>query len=75
MVADELPEKFSIHSALMTVDYDYIAIGTHDYLMPIRASVSLTKGKHEAVLNNMEFRNYRRYGSETKILYSGEFVQ
>jgi VWFA-related protein len=75
MVADELPEKFSIHSALMTVDYDYIAIGTHDYLMPIRASVSLTKGKREAVLNDMEFRNYRRYGSATKILYSGQLVK
>jgi VWFA-related protein len=75
MVADELPEKFSIHSALMTVDYDYIAIGTHDYLMPIRASVSLTKGKREAVLNDMEFRNYRRYGSATKILFSGQVVK
>lgn len=75
MVADELPANFSIHSALMTVDYDYIAIGTHDYLMPIRASVSLTKGKHEAVLNDMEFRNYRRYGSATKILYSGQLVK
>jgi VWFA-related protein len=75
MVADNLPERFSIHSALMTVDYDYIAIGTHDYLMPIRASVSLTKGKREAVLNDMEFRNYRRYGSATKILYSGQLVK
>jgi len=75
MVADNLPENFSIHSASMTVDYDYIAIGTHDYLMPIRASVSLTKGKREAVLNDMEFRNYRRYGSATKILYSGQLVK
>jgi hypothetical protein len=75
MVADNLPEHFSIHSALMTVDYDYIAVGTHDYLMPIRASVSLTKGKREAVLNDMEFRNYRRYGSATKILYSGQLVK
>ncbi len=75
MVADNLPEKFSIHTASMTVDYDYIAIGTHDYLMPIRASVSLTKGKREAVLNDMEFRNYRRYASATKVLYGGEVLK
>ena len=40
--ADGLPRDFSIHSASMTVDYDYIAIGTHDFLMPIRAAFSLT---------------------------------
>lgn len=73
--ADGLPRDFSVHSASMAVDYDYIAIGTHDYLMPIRGTMSLTKGKHEAVLNEMEFRNYRRYGSATKILFSGQVVK
>jgi VWFA-related protein len=73
--ADDLPRDFSIHTASMTVDYDYIAIGTHDYLMPIRASMSLTRGKRTAVLNDMEFRNYRRYGSGVKILYGGEVLK
>jgi hypothetical protein len=75
MEADDLPPTFSIHSASMAVDYDYIAIGTHDYLMPIRGTVNLTKGKHEAVLNEMEFRNYRRYGSATKILFNGQVAK
>jgi len=73
--ADDLPRDFSIHKASMTVDYDYIAIGTHDYLMPIRASMSLTRGKRTAMLNDMEFRNYRRYGSGVKILYGGELLK
>jgi nucleoid-associated protein YgaU len=73
--ADDLPRDFLIHSASMVVDYDYIAIGTHDYLMPIRGTVSMKEGKREAVLNEMEFRNYRRYGSKTKILYGGQVVR
>jgi VWFA-related protein len=72
--ADDLPRDFMIHSASMIVDYDYIAIGPHDYLMPIRGTVSMKQGKRGAVLNEMEFRNYRRYGSKTKILYSGQVV-
>jgi hypothetical protein len=73
--ADDLPRDFSIHTASMTVDYDYIAIGTHDYLMPIRASMSLTRGKRAAMLNDMEFRNYRRYGSGVKILYGSQVLK
>jgi VWFA-related protein len=75
MEADDLPHDFLIHAASITVDYDYIAIGTHDYLMPIRGTVSMREGKREAVLNEMEFRDYRRYGSSAKILYGGQAVQ
>jgi VWFA-related protein len=74
MEADDLPGKFSIHAASITVDYDYIMIGTHDYLMPVRGTIRMREGKKEAVLNEMEFRNYRRYGSTAKILYGGQSV-
>lgn len=70
--ADDLPRDFSIHSASIVVDYDYVAIGAHDYLMPIRGTVGLQQGKREAVLNEIEFRNYRRYASNVKILYGGQ---
>jgi hypothetical protein len=40
------------------VDYDHIAIDRHDYLMPVRGTVGMQEGKREAVLNEMEFRNY-----------------
>jgi VWFA-related protein len=69
--ADDLPRDFLIHSASIVVDYDYIAIGTHDYLMPVRGTVSMREGKREAVLNEMEFRNYRRYGSKVSIKFGG----
>jgi VWFA-related protein len=70
--ADDLPRDFLIHSASIVVDYDYIAIGTHDYLMPVRGTVSMREGKRQAVLNEMEFRNYRRYGSKVSIKFGGD---
>jgi hypothetical protein len=72
--ADDLPRDFSVRAASISVDYDYIAIGTHDYLMPVRGTVGLKKGKREAVLNEIEFRNYRRYGSRVKVLYGDPAV-
>jgi hypothetical protein len=65
--ADDLPRNFSIHAASMTVEYDYVAIGEHDYLMPMRATVSLQRGRKQSDLNEITFRNYRRYASQAKI--------
>lgn len=72
LVADDLPRNLAFHSTTITVDYDYIAIGSHDYLMPIHATVSVTEGRRKSVLNEIEFRNYRRYASQAKITYGGE---
>ena len=52
----------------MAVDYDYIVINAHDYLMPIHAAVSIRQRKREGILNEIEFRDYRRFGSRVKIL-------
>ena len=68
MVADDLPSKFPIQAASIAVDYDYVAINNHDYLLPIDGQVRLRLGRREAVLNEIEFRNYRRFGSTVKIL-------
>jgi hypothetical protein len=68
--ADDLGRDFSIHAATMTVDYDYVTVGTHDYLMPMRATVSLQRGRRQTDLNEMTFRNYRRYASQAKINFA-----
>jgi VWFA-related protein len=68
MVAEDLPKTFPIRAASLSVDYDYIVINNHDYLLPVGGEVSLRIGRQEAVLNEIEFRNYRRFGSTAKIL-------
>jgi|ERR1700719_889606 hypothetical protein len=66
--ADDLPESSSTHASLMSVDYDYVAINGHDYLVPVSAQMRLTIGRHQQVLNTIEFRNYSRFRSNMRIL-------
>jgi VWFA-related protein len=68
LIADDLPKDFPTRATTIIVDYDYVSINAHDYLMPISAEVSLLEGRHEALLNTIEFRDYRRFGSNVKIL-------
>lgn len=68
MEADGIPHDFSIHAASISVDYDYVTIGTHDYLMPMRAATALQRGRHQVDLNEITFRGYRRYASQVKIV-------
>jgi hypothetical protein len=68
LIADDLPKDFPTRGTAIIVDYDYVSINAHDYLMPVSAEVSLLEGRHEALLNTIEFRDYRRFGSNVKIL-------
>ncbi|HEY3974643.1 MAG TPA: VWA domain-containing protein [Candidatus Sulfotelmatobacter sp.] len=65
--ADGLPRTFSMHAAAMTVDYDYVAISARDYLLPVHSTVSLRRHQKQIELNEIAFRNYRRFASRTKI--------
>jgi len=68
LIADDLPKGFPTHSTRIDVDYDYVAISDRDYLVPVSAEMRLLQGRHEAVLNTMEFRDYRHFGSNMKIV-------
>ena len=68
LIADDMPKDFPTHYTSIGVDYDYVSINDHDYLMPSSAQLRLKQGRHEAVMNNIEFRNYRRFGSTMRIL-------
>ena len=68
LIADDLPADFPTRYTSIAVDYDYVVINSHDYLMPISAELRLLEGRHDAVLNSMEFRNYRRFGSSMRIV-------
>ena len=65
--ADDLPRNFSMHAAAMTVDYDYVSIAARDYLLPVHSTVSLQRHRHQIELNEISFRNYRRFASRAKI--------
>jgi VWFA-related protein len=65
--ADGIKRTFPIRAAVMSVDYDYVAISGRDYLMPVRSSMSLERAHKKTELNEITFRNYRRYASRAKI--------
>lgn len=68
MEADDLPPAFSIHAASIAVDYDYVAVGPRDYLMPVRGTIRVKRGKREVNLNQIVFQDYRRYASQVKVI-------
>lgn len=70
--ADDIPENLAVHGSSISVDYGWISINSHDYLLPVRGAISLREGKHQAVLNEFEFRNYRRFGAQIRILSKAE---
>lgn len=63
LVADNLPATFWTRSSSISVDYDYVAIHGLKYLLPVSAQLQAQQGDREAVLNTMQFSDYRRAGS------------
>ena len=66
--AEDLPKDFPTQASVMGVDYDYVAINGRDYLMPVSAEVRVRQLHHRTVMNTIEFRDYRKYGSAMRIL-------
>ena len=66
-----LPPTFGVRSSWMAMNYDYVAINNHDYLLPTRGEVGLIQGKRQVTRNELRFRDYRRFGSKVKITYAG----
>ncbi len=68
MVADDIPNTSRVHAVSVGVDYAYIAIRNHDYLLPVAAQVEVTHDRAARDLNQIEFRNFHRFSSTSRIL-------
>jgi len=66
--ATELPQGFPMHDASLSVRYGIVTIGSHPYLLPVRAVTTCSYGKHPSRLKNeIEFSQYRKYSVESKV--------
>jgi len=75
-VADDVPKKCPVHAVSVSVDYDYVMINKHDYLLPVGAQIMVRKGYRETDLNEIEFRNFHRFSSNLKVLdFSPEVIK
>jgi VWFA-related protein len=70
--ADDIPRELLIRASSISVDYSWISMQDHDFLLPVRGAVSLQEARRHPVLNEFEFRNYRRFGSQFRVLTSDE---
>lgn len=75
MVSDLLPSErppdFSISAVTNTVDYDWVTIAEHRYLLPSSSDTVMTSTNVDRPVQNrnlIRFRGYQKFGSEVKII-------
>lgn len=69
--AVEIPPSFPIQQAGTILDYDYTEISGRQYLLPLRAVVRTRAGKL-LTKNDVEFRMYRKFATDTTITFTPE---
>ena len=70
MQARHLPEEFPHDKIESAVDYEYIRIGTGQFLLPVHAeNLSCERGTNVCSHNVIDFRNYHKYTGEATITF------
>ncbi|MCX6597060.1 MAG: VWA domain-containing protein [Acidobacteria bacterium] len=67
--ADQLPKGFPFQESLIEINYRMRRVGGSDYLLPYRAVVQNRIGKRRIVRNELEFRDYRKWGADAAIKF------
>src|ERR1051326_2444146 len=70
-MATEIPPDFPIISASSLIDYDWVLINEHKYLLPSHSEILLTTVSPKFVLqsrNDVRFRSYQKFGAELKVV-------
>jgi hypothetical protein len=70
----ELPEDFPIRMATIEVDYRPVEIAGKTYDLPRHSELRI-KDRARLYVNEIEFRNYRKFGTESTIHYDSDAPQ
>jgi len=72
MATREMPREFPLDTVKSSVDYDFVPIEDHRYLLPVHSeAVSCIQGTSECTRNVIEFRDYKKYGANSSITFEG----
>ena len=63
-----IPETFPMHNVELQLDYDFTKIGDSEFLLPLK-SVNSSKSTRQLSKNEIEFRLYRKFGTESTIKF------
>ena len=66
--AVDVPLSFPVRTASELIDYDLVSIGDQQSILPMRALLHMST-LHETSKNEIEFRNYKKFGSDVIIKY------
>jgi hypothetical protein len=70
--ATEMPKGFPLDRAERSVDFGPVQIGTEQYLLPTTGYwFGCYRNSYSCFLNRVDFRNYRRFSSDSVVHFSG----
>ncbi len=67
-VAVDIPKSFPVTEATEILDYDAVNISGQQYVCPLVARLYM-RADRQSSKNEIEFRNYRKFGTESAIKY------
>ena len=70
-VAVDIPRSFPVNEATEILDYDDVDISGQQYICPLKADLRMRAGR-ERTKNEIEFRLYRKFGTESSIVYDAQ---
>lgn len=68
MECDNIPASFPVQQAGEVLDYDFQKIADREFVLPLKADMRTRAGRIMA-WNEIEFRLYRKFGTETSITF------
>jgi hypothetical protein len=77
MQSRNMPILFPFDTTESAVDYDFVRLAIPEpFLLPVDAEVlSCVRGSSNCSRNKIEFRNYRKFGSESSITFDNKVPQ
>ncbi len=64
----DMPSTFPIHDITTSLDYDFETIGDQKYMLPLKSVLTSKRGRMMSK-NDIEFRLYRKFGTESSIKF------
>ena len=65
-VTDQIPKEVNLDLVSTNVDYDFADVGGRTYLLPAHSATEMI-GQRFSVLNNADFREYRKFSADSVI--------
>ncbi len=68
MTPYDMPAAFPIHDITSSLDYDFETIGDQQYMLPLKSEL-ISKRDKQMTRNDIEFRVYKKFGTESTIKF------